>query len=151
MVNVTIKRNFNLNNIKLDFHKELNNSLDVIALDIEKGIDNQHQFGKPIPRNEDDYLEQKRKRGWGEKSLIAEKKWLRDSGKMVRTKATREHQIAILAPYEQRTDIAKYLQIDGVETRHGNKKYIFWGVSEKAEKHIMKMMKYKLIKELKSA
>lgn len=151
MIDVKIKRNFNLNRIKCDFSKELNEGIDVIALDIQRGIDKQSQFGKPLPRNEESTLRRKRAKGWGEKSLIAEKKWMRDSGKMIKTKARQNRQVATLIPKEERVDVAYWLQEEGVKTKHGIKHYNFWGISKKAEQEIMLRVKARIHQELRSA
>ena len=150
-MSITLIKNFDLRKIKLDLHKELNNGLDIVALDIQKGIDRQSQFGKPIPRNEESTLKKKKAKGWGTKSLIAEKKWLRDSGKMIKTKATREHQIATLLPKEERIEIAYWLQEEGVETKHGIKHYEFWGISDKADEVITQKMFAHISREVDNA
>ena len=67
-MSITLIKNFDLRKIKLDLHKELNNGLDIIALDVQQGIDRQSQFGKPIPRNEESTLKKKKAKGWGTKS-----------------------------------------------------------------------------------
>jgi hypothetical protein len=151
MIEMDVEKHFDLGRIKLDLTKELNEGIDIIALDIQKGIDSQKQFGKPIVKNEDETLERKRKRGWGEKSLIEEKRWLRDSGKMVKGKASRKRQRASLLPKKERIDIAYWLQETGVRTKHGIKHYLFWGISENAEKEIIKRVEARILMEIRRA
>ena len=142
MVNIKVKRDFNLNNIKLDFSKQLNKGLDVIALDIQKGIEKGSQFGKPFKRNAESTIKKK-----GFDHPLKENGLMMDSGKMVKTKATHEHQVAVLAPNESRTDIG-FWNDRGTSTIPARQ---FWGISEKANRHIMKSIEYEIIKELKRA
>lgn len=151
MIKLNVAKDFDLRKITLDLSDELNKGIDVIALDIQQGIERKEQFGKPIPENEESTLKIKRRRGWGEHPLIAGKKLLYDHKKMSKTKARKTEQRAILAPHDDRVDIAKWLQIDGVETKHGIKHYEFWGISEKAEKEIMTSVSAAISKEVDRA
>lgn len=142
MVGVKVKRNFNLNNIKLDFHKELNKGIRIIADDIELGIHKGSQFGKGFKRNAKSTIKKK-----GFDHPLKDTGLMMDSGKMVKTKATRTHQVAVLAPNEKRTDIG-FWNDRGTATIPARP---FWGISKKADKHIMKLIEFEIVKELKRA
>lgn len=152
MINIQIKRSFNLNNIKLNFSKQLNKGIKIIADDIELGIHKGSQFGKPFKPNAKSTADRK-----GFNSPLIDEGYLSDSNKMVKTKATREHQVAVLSPGDKmrgngkhkisNIDIAKYNN-KGTSTIPARQ---FWGISEKANRHIMKSIEYEIIKELKRA
>ena len=59
MIEAKVSKNFNLKKIKLDLSEELNDGIDIIARDIEKGIDRGAQFNKPFKRNVDSTIKKK--------------------------------------------------------------------------------------------
>ena len=139
---VTVSKNFNLNNIKLDFSKELNEGMDVIALDIEKGIARGSQFGKPFKRNAPATIKKK-----GFDHPLKHKGLMMDSGKMIKTKARRSRQVAIVSPNEDRVDIGFWN--DRGTARIPSRP--FWGISQKADREIMIRVKARIHQELKRA
>jgi hypothetical protein len=146
MVNVKVNRNFNLNNIKLDLHRELNKGLDIIALDIQKGIEKGSQFGKPFKRNAKSTIKKK-----GFDHPLKHTGLMMNSGKMARTKATRNNQVAVLTPHESRVDIAFYNDSGSGYAGPGPPARPFWGISSKAEKEIMRHIEGSIAREIRRA
>lgn len=142
MLDVKIEKHFNLANIKLDFSKELNEGIDVIALDIQKGIERGSQFGKSFKRNAPATIRRK-----GFDHPLKEKGIMMDSGRMMKTKAKSSYQVAKLVPNVERIDIAHWNQ-EGTDTIPARP---FWGISNKAEREIMIRAKARIHQELKNA
>lgn len=149
MIDMKVRKNFNLKNTKLDFSKELNEGIDVIALDISKGIERGAQFGKPFEKNAKSTIDRKH----SSKPLIDEG-YLKDVSKMVKKKAKSNHQVAVLTPGKKmrgkgdkkisNIDIA-YYNDEGTSNTPARP---FWGISEKAENEIMVRVKARLHREL---
>jgi hypothetical protein len=146
MVNVKVNKNFNLNRIKLDLHRELNKGLDIIALDIQKGIEKGSQFGKPFKKNAKSTIKKK-----GFDHPLKHTGLMMNSGKMAQTKATRTHQIAVLSPNEKRVDIAFYNDSGTGYAGPGPPARPFFGISNKAEKEIMKHVEFRITREIRRA
>jgi len=142
MLEVKLEKHFNLANIKLDFSKELNEGIDVIALDIQKGIERGSQFGKAFKRNAKSTIKKK-----GFDHPLKEKGIMMDSGQMVKTRAQRNYQVAKLIPHIERVDIAHWNQ-EGTATIPARP---FWGISSKAEREIMIRAKARIHQELSRA
>jgi hypothetical protein len=142
MVNVKVNKNFNLNNIKLDLHRELNKGLDIIALDIQKGIERGSQFGRPFKRNAESTIKRK-----GFDHPLKHTGLMMNSGKMARTPATREHPVAVLTPHEDRVDIG-YWNDSGTATIPARP---FFGISNKAEKELMQHVEFRITREIRRA
>lgn len=152
MIDVKVKKDFNLNRIKCDFSKELNEGIDVIALNIQKGIEKGSQFGKPFERNKQSTIDKK-----GFDHPLKEKGYMMDSGKMIKTKAKRMKQTAILTPGNKMRGKGKN-RISNIDVAYYNDKGTntiparpFWGISEKAENEIMLRVKARIHQELRSA
>jgi len=121
-------KNFDLDNITLDLSKELNDAVDVIALDIQRGIEKKRQFGKKFAKNADSTI---RKKGFDHP--LYDTGLMFNADAMIKTKATPVKQQATLSPNEKRIDIAFWNDsgTDTIPARH------FWGISQKAEKEIL--------------
>ena len=108
-LNMKMTANFDLGKIKLDLHRELNQGIDVVADNIQEGVDNGIQFQRPLKANKDSTLKQKKRLGQGSKPLIAEG-ILRDESKMQRTDATTTKQEATLRPPAGREKVSFWNQ-----------------------------------------
>lgn len=142
MIDMKINKNFNLKNIKLDLHNELNDGLDVIADDIQKGIQQGRQFGAPFIRNADSTIKKK-----GFDHPLKETGLMMNPNKMIKRKASRGRQIAKLYPNEERTDIA-YWNHEGTDDIPARP---FWGISKDAEKRILAKVDQEIERELRRA
>ena len=134
-----VKKNFNLNNIKLDFSKELNEGIDVIALDIQRGIEKGSQFGKTFKKNKPSTIKRK-----GFDHPLKNTGLMMDANRMIKTKARRSRQMATLTPNIKRIDIG-YWNDSGTDTIPARP---FFGISEKAEREIMVRVTARLHQEL---
>ena len=121
MLEFSIEKNFNLNNIQLDFSDDLNKGIDIVALDIEKGINSGGQFGKAFKRNAEKTIKRK-----GFDHPLKETGLMMDSSRMIKQKATRKNQVATLLPHKDRIDIGFWNDqgTDTIPRRH------FWGISD---------------------
>lgn len=141
-MSITIKKKFNLKNIKLDLHKELNNGIDIIALDIRQGIERGSQFGELFAPNAKLTIKIK-----GFNHPLKHRGLMMNESKMIKGKATKNNQKATLLPNEKRIDIANWNQngTDNIPARP------FWGISEKAEDTIMKHIEGQIEIEIRRA
>jgi len=139
---MSISKNFNLNNIKFDLSKELNNSIDIVALDIKKGIEKGVQFEVPFKRNAPMTIKKK-----GFDHPLKETGLMMNETKMIKGKASQNNQIATLLPNEKRIDIALWNDrgTDDIPARP------FWGISKKVENEIIKRIEGKIEQEIKRA
>ena len=137
-----IRRNFNLNKIKLDLSKVLNTGIKIISSDIQQGIERGSQFGRAFVPNAPSTVKKK-----GFNHPLKHTGLMMNAGKMIKGKATRNKQTATLSPHERRIDIAFWNDqgTDNIPARP------FWGISEKAEKNILKMAEQEIETELKRA
>ena len=144
MLEMNVTKDFDLRKIKLDLSHELNNSIDIIANDIEKGIDRGSQFGKPFEENAKSTIKAKKH----SQPLVGKKPGImKYSKKMVKRKAKPKNQIATLAPNHKRVEIA-YWNDYGTYTipaRH------FWGISTESDKRITAEVARAIEKELRRA
>ena len=140
MIKAKMTKTFNWKNIKFDLSEELNDGRDLIAKNIQHGIERGAQFNKPLKRNAPATVKKK-----GFDHPLKETGLLMDSKKMIKQDATKTRQIATLLPNERRIDIA-YWHNEG----EGNPKREHWGISKDAERKIMTMMKNKIKKILDS-
>lgn len=142
MIELSITKNFNLKNIKFDFSKELNEGIDVVATDIEKGIQKGIQFGKPFKRNAEKTIKRK-----GFDHPLKDTGLMMNPNQMIKGKASINRQISTLLPNEDRIDIGYWNDrgTDRIPRRH------FWGISKNAEKIIMTKMAARMDQELRKA
>ncbi len=143
MISAKVTKNFDLSKIKLDLSRELNQGIDIVAENIEEGIDNSQQFGAVFEKNEKSTLDQKRRKGQGSKPLIATG-LLKDESKMVKTKATTAKQEATLLPHPDREDVALWNDqgTDNIPARP------HWGISTRADDKIDKIIDKKIRKAI---
>ena len=137
-----ITKNFNLKNIKLDLSRELNVSIDYIAADIEQGIDQGQQFGKGFLPNAASTIKKK-----GFNHPLKDTGSMKKASGMIKTKATKERQIATLRPSSKNLDKAEYNHF-GTETIPARP---FFGISEDSEKKCLAFAAQKIEKELRNA
>ena len=137
---MNIRKNFNLNKIDMDFSPQLNKGIDIIALDIQKGIEQGSQFGRAFKRNAPRTILKK-----GFDHPLKETGLMMDSGRMTKQKARRNEQRAILTPDNDRIDIA-FWNDTGTPRIPARP---FWGISEKAENEIFTRVIAHIDKEIK--
>tara|TARA_R110000772_G_scaffold228191_1_gene338921 strand:+ start:647 stop:1081 length:435 start_codon:yes stop_codon:yes gene_type:complete len=139
---ITIKKNFDLKKINLDLTKELNKAGQIIKVDHFKRLDRgQGVSGPMIP------------------SQKTSGKTLVKSGKMrnlVIDKATKTNQEVVIHPGEKQRYKGTNVTMADVGGFHqsgaGNLPVREWfGITKKAEKRIVKMMKLEIEREIKSA
>ena len=142
MMEMSVQANFNLNRIKLDLTDELNDGLDIIAKDIESGIKRGAQFNKPFKRNAEKTVKKK-----GFDHPLKHTELMMDAKKMIKDRARKSRQEAILMPNERRQDIAAWNQegTDHIPPRP------FFGISKDAERKIILNAKQKIEREVKYA
>ena len=139
---LNVTKNFNLRNIKLDLSRELNVSIDYIAADIERGIDQSRQFGKGFVPNAEFTIKKK-----GFDHPLKETGNMKKVSNMVKTKATKTRQVATLRPSADNLDKAEYNNF-GTKTIPARQ---FWGISEDSEKEALAFAERKIMEELKNA
>lgn len=139
MIQAKVTKNFDLRKIKLDLHRELNQGIEIVADDIERGIDNGSQFGKRFAENEPSTLKQKT----GNKPLI-DTELMKDADRMQKTKASTANQEATLLPAPDREDIAFWNQ-EGTKNITARP---FFDISKRAEKKVIILMEKRIIKNI---
>jgi len=140
LIKAKMTKSFNWKNIKFDLAPELNDGRDLIAKNIQNGIERGAQFNKNFKLNAESTIKKK-----GFDHPLKETGLLMNSRKMIKTDATKTRQIATLLPNERRIDIAYWHnEGDGVPQRE------HWGISEDAERKTMTIMKNKIKKILDS-
>ena len=137
-----IVKKFDLGKIKLDLHRELNQGIDLIALDINQGIERGSQFGSAFKPNARATVLKK-----GFNHPLKHTGLMMNEKRMTKQKATRNRQVAILTPNVKRVDIG-YYNDQGTDTIPARP---FWGISEKAEKEVMKRIEGRIWSEIKRA
>ena len=131
MINAKVTKNFDLSKISLDLHRELNRGIDIIADDIEAGIDKGIQFGEVFKPIEEKTADRK-----GHDRPLIDTGDLKDAGKMVKSEATAQTQVATLLPNEEREDIS-FWHNTGAKP---NPPREHWGISNKAELKVDKII-----------
>jgi len=146
---ITIEKNFNLNKIKLDLHRELNQAAQIIRKDhyqrLEKG---QGVDGSQMKSLKSSTI----KRKGNDKILV-------DTGKMrnlIIEKATPTNQIVEIHPERKQKYKDSGVTMLGVGEFHqkgaGNlPKREWFGISKKAEQNSLKLIELKIDRELKNA
>ena len=139
MINAKITKNFDLRKIKLDLHRELNQGIDIVADDIERGINQGSQFGKRFAKL--DPATSKRK---GHDKPLIDKGILKDASKMQKTKATAGNQEATLLPAEERVDVSfwNHFGTDNIPARE------HFDISKRAEKKVVTLTEKRIIKSI---
>ena len=149
MVTVRDKRSVNLPLLPrgfFDLSSELNEAVEITAMDIQRGIEKGGQFGIAFKRNAPSTIAKK-----GFDHPLKETGLMMDSGKMTKVKAKKgvpgAGQQAKLGPNRKRWDVAAYNDegTDDIPARP------FWGVSNAAEKTILKMVMDSIDRRLRNA
>jgi hypothetical protein len=142
MIDMKITKDFDLGRVSLDLSKELNDGIDIIADDINKGIEEKQQFGKAFPDNAESTEKKK-----GFNHPLKDTGLMKDPDRMIKKKATRTRQVAELYPNERRANIAYWNQngTDRIPRRP------FWGISEDAKKRIFRLVERRIDKALRDA
>ena len=140
MLTLDIKKNFDLNKLSFDYTETLNKGIYIIAKDIESGIEQGAQFNRPFKRNAKKTITKK-----GFDHPLKETGLMMNSKQMVKTKATKQRKIAILAPNDDRVDIAAWNDqgTDRIPSRP------FWGISQDSENKIMLQLKKDIDKKFR--
>jgi len=139
---LNVTKNFNLNNISLDLSRELNIGIDMIAADIEQGIDQGGNMGKSFERNAPMTIKKK-----GFDHPLLETGNMKNADKMIKSKATKTHQTATLKPSPNNINKVVYNNF-GTPTIP---KREFWGISKDSEKKILAAVNQKLEREINNA
>ena len=130
---INIEQKFgDLSKIAKDLSGEINKAIEIVAKDIENGVERGGQFGRAFKRNHPITIENK-----GFDHPLKETGLMMNHKKMKHIKATPSKQEAQLAPNSKRIDIA-------FKNDRGTKRIPsrpFWGISDAAERKIMEMMK----------
>ena len=129
-----MERNFSFKNLNLDLHRELNDSIVIVAKNIEHGIKIKKQFGQPFQPNAESTELRK-----GFNHRLKDTGLMMDSRSMQFTFATKRNQVATLLPKSDRIDAAFY-------NHFGTDKIPetpFWGISKRAS-----LLAFKKIEEL---
>jgi|TARA_R100001530_G_C4302047_1_gene150723 hypothetical protein len=128
---IRVEKNFNLNKMDFNLSKQINWAVDLIARDIESGIDRGGQFGKRFKPNA---KSTERKKGFNHP--LKDTGLMKDQKQMVKVDATKGSPTGKLMPNEKRIDIGFYNQA-GTNTIPSRP---WFGISSTAERKIMKEM-----------
>jgi len=146
---ITVTRNFNLKNINLDLHKELNTAGQIIRKDHFQRLEK----GQGVSGSAMKSLSPKTVKAKGHSKILV------DSGKMrnlVIDKATKAKQITEIHPGRSQTYPNSNVTMSDVGAFHQEgagslPKREWFGISKGAESDIMRMMEMKIDREIKSA
>jgi len=117
--------------IPADLHKEINVGIDLIAKDIQNGIEGGGQFGRKFNRNAESTIKSK-----GFDHPLKATGLMMDKDKMIKTRATKQKQEGTLRPNADRIDIGLYHnEGKGVPLRP------WFGISQDAERKVMTKIK----------
>jgi len=139
-MDLKVDKNFDLSKFKLDLSEEIKDGINLIARDIEHGIDGGAQFGKQFKRNAISTIKRK-----GFDHPLKETGLMKNKNKMIKRfyKKTDE-QIGELLPNEKRIDIGYWNQT-------GTKKIPsrpWFGISEDAERKTMTAIEDKIKRQI---
>ena len=117
--------------IPADLHKEINVGIDLIAKDIQNGIEGGGQFGRKFDRNAESTIKSK-----GFDHPLKATGLMMDKDRMIKTRATKQKQEGTLRPNADRIDIGLYHnEGKGVPLRP------WFGISQDAERKVMTKIK----------
>ena len=113
--------------IPADLHEQINKGIDLIAKDIQNGIEGGAQFGKRFTPNSPTTEKSK-----GFNHPLKATGLMMDKDRMIKTRATKQKQEGTLRPNEERIDIGFYHnEGKGVPLRP------WFGISADAERKVM--------------
>jgi len=147
--NVKLQKNFDLGKIKLDMHRELNFSADIIVLDIENGIISGRDInGRPFTKLQPETIAKKRKdRNASPRTALYATGTMKKAYVPKGKRANKTRQVVEIIPAKKRKDIGVYHQKGG-----GNlPKREWFGISKTAEKRAYKAMELRIEQELRRA
>lgn len=149
MPNVKLQKNFDLGKIKLDMHRELNFSADIIVLDIENGIISGRDInGRPFTKLQPETIAKKRKdRNASPRTALYATGTMKKAYVPRGKRATPTRQRVEIIPPKKRDEIGEYHQ-DGGGTLPQRE---WFGISKTAEKNAFKMVELKIEKAIRDA
>lgn len=142
---ISAKVKFNLNLPVFQLQKDLKKIADrVIIVDIADRMKKQVDLrGSRYPSNTEATTRIKRKKGLRREVLFAEGKLFRAPfSKNVRRNAVK------ISLRSDREDVGNILQNKGVKTKRGKKRYLFFGISQEAERDALNFMRNEIRKDI---
>jgi len=139
-MDLKVSKDFDLNKFRLDLSEELKDGINMVARDIEHGIDRGSQFGKPFKKNAISTIRLK-----GFDHPLKETGLMKNKNKMIkRFYKKADEQIGELLPNEKRIDIGYWNQ----EGTNKIPSRPWFGISEDAERKVVTKIEEKIKKQI---